>query len=260
MGWLDGKVGLLVGGGSGIGRGVADAFLAEGGSAAVLDLSEDKCAALAELGPRVHAIRGDATSLADAELAVEQTLSAFGRLDALAVFVGVFDFYQPLRDVPGEQLAAAFDETFRLNVLSCMATAKAALGALAENRGSITFTLSTSAFYPGRGGTLYVSSKFALRGLVTQLAHEAAPDVRVNGVAPGGTLATDMRGLRSLGQQERVLGEAPDREADLRSRTPLGVALSPADHAGAYVFLASDRARGITGVVVNSDGGIGVRG
>ena len=48
-------------------------------------------------------------------------------------------------------------------------------------------TESTSAYYPGRGGVLYLASKFAVRGLVTALAHDLAPDVRVNGVAPGGT-------------------------------------------------------------------------
>jgi NAD(P)-dependent dehydrogenase (short-subunit alcohol dehydrogenase family) len=83
--------------------------------------------------------------------------------------------------------------------------------------------------------------------------------VRVNGVAPGGTIGTDLRGLRSLGQFETILDARPGREERLRSRTPLRVALAPPDHAGAYVLLASDRARGITGEVLRSDGGLGVR-
>jgi NAD(P)-dependent dehydrogenase (short-subunit alcohol dehydrogenase family) len=260
VGWLDGKAALVVGGGSGIGRAVVDGFLDEGAAVGVLELDEAKCAELADLGPGVRAIRGDATSLADAERAVRETVDAHGRLDALAVFVGVFDYYRPLREIPGDRLAAAFEEMFTLNVLSCLVAAKAALDELARARGSITLTLSTSAYYPGRGGPLYVASKFALRGLVTQLGHELAPDVRVNGVAPGGTLDTDMRGLRSLDLHDRRLGATPDRAAQLSARTPLNVALEPADHAGAYVFLASDRARGITGEVIGSDGGIGVRG
>jgi NAD(P)-dependent dehydrogenase (short-subunit alcohol dehydrogenase family) len=132
--------------------------------------------------------------------------------------------------------------------------------ALAEASGNVIFTISTSGFYPGRGGPLYVASKWALRGLVVQLAHELAPRIRVNGVAPGGTLNTDMRGLRSIGLADRRLGDAPNRNNDLQSRTPLAIALTGHDHAGAYTFLASDRARGITGTIVNSDGGIGVRG
>jgi NAD(P)-dependent dehydrogenase (short-subunit alcohol dehydrogenase family) len=106
---------------------------------------------------------------------------------------------------------------------------------------------------------LYVSSKFAVRGLVTTLAYELAPDIRVNGVAPGGTLNTDLRGLSSLGLNERRLDDTPDRVADLAARTPLNIALSGRDHAWSYVFLASDRARGITGDVVHPDGGFAVK-
>ncbi|MGH9059093.1 MAG: SDR family oxidoreductase, partial [Acidimicrobiales bacterium] len=111
----------------------------------------------------------------------------------------------------------------------------------------------------GRGGTLYVASKFGLRGVVTQLAHEVAPEVRVNGVAPGGTLATDLRGPRSLGRFDERLSDRPGREEALRERTPLQVAMTAADHAGAYVFLASAAAAGMTGEIIRSDGGLGVR-
>ena len=72
---------------------------------------------------------------------------------------------------------------------------RAAEKELRQTKGSIVVTGSSSSFYPGRGGILYVSSKFALRGVVVQLAHELAPDIRVNGVAPGGTIGTDLRGL-----------------------------------------------------------------
>jgi 2,3-dihydroxy-2,3-dihydrophenylpropionate dehydrogenase len=260
VGWLDGKVGLVAGGGSGVGRAVVEEFLAEGAAVGVLELSRDKCVDVSDLGPGVVAIGGDATSVDDAEAAVSQTVAAFGRLDALVVSVGLFDYYRHLDDIPRQLLPEAFEETFHVNVMSHLVMAQAALPALRSDHGSITFTLSTSSFYPGRGGTLYVASKFALRGLVVQLAHELAPDVRVNGVAPGGTIGTDMRGLSSLGMDGRRLADAPDREAELRARTPLQVALTADDHAGAYTFLASDRARGITGAIINSDGGIGVRG
>ena len=177
----------------------------------------------------------------------------------MCTFVGVFDYYTPLEEIPEDSLGAAFAEMFEVNVGSCLFAAKAALPALVDSRGSIVFTISTSGFYPGRGGPLYVASKFALRGLVVQLAHELAPRVRVNGVAPGGTIGTELRGLRTIGLQDKTLNDRPGREDDLRSQTPLQVALESRDHAGAYVFLASDRARGITGTVINSDGGIGVR-
>jgi NAD(P)-dependent dehydrogenase (short-subunit alcohol dehydrogenase family) len=106
---------------------------------------------------------------------------------------------------------------------------------------------------------LYVSSKFAVRGLVIALAHELAPRVRVNAVAPGGTVGTDLRGLAALDLGQQRLDDRAGRAAELVQRTPLAVALEPADLAGSYVFLASDRARGITGTFVHPDGGIGVK-
>lgn len=261
MGWLDDKVALLVGGGSGIGRAVVEEYVAEGASVGVLELNPDKCAELDDLGPRVHAIEGDATLLADHNRAVEETLSAFHRLDTLATFVGLFDYYLPLDEIPGAALSASFHEMFSTNVESCLLATKAALEPLSDgDGGSIVFTVSTSGFYPGRGGALYVPSKFAVRGLVVQLAHELAPAIRVNGVAPGGTLGTDMRGLRTLDLHDTVLNDQPNREATLVSRNPLQLALHSKDHAPSYTFLASDRARGVTGVIINSDGGIGVRG
>lgn len=259
--WLEGKVALVVGGGSGIGRAVVEGFIAEGASVGVLELDPGRCSTIAEIGPRVSAIEGDATSLADNRRAVDATVGAFGKLDILATFVGVFDYYTPLAEIDDDAIEPAFAETFGTNVLSYLLSVKAALEPLADcGGGSIVLTVSTSGFYPGRGGPLYVASKFAVRGLVTQLAHELAPAIRVNGVAPGGTLATELRGVRALGLGERVLGDTAGREESLKQRTPLRVALRPEDHAGAYVLLASDRARGMTGEIIHSDGGIGVRG
>lgn len=261
MGWLDGKVALVVGGGAGIGRAVVDAFVAEGARVGVLELDPDRASLLRVHGNQVCAVVGDATSWEDNLRAVRMTVEAFGGLDVLATFVGVFDFYTPLANIPGERLQEACREVFSVNVGSYLLSTKAALPELRRRpTSSVVFTVSTSGFYPGRGGVLYVASKFAVRGLVVQLAHELAPRVRVNGVAPGGTVGTSMRGLQSLGLGDRALGELPGREEELRARTPLQVALRPEDHAAAYVYLASDRARGVTGTILHSDGGIGVRG
>jgi NAD(P)-dependent dehydrogenase (short-subunit alcohol dehydrogenase family) len=258
-GWLAGKVALLSGAGSGIGRAVVDAYRAEGARVCVLELSQAKCDELQGSEPEVAVVQGDATDPAANARAVGETLERFGRLDVLGTFAGIFDLYTPLADIPAESFDAAYEETFAVNVKSAMLATRAALPALRDARGSIVMTLSSSSFYPGRGGALYVASKFALRGLVLQLAHDLAPEVRVNGVAPGGTVSTDLRGLRSLGQFDTILDARPNREEELRARTPLEVALRPEDHATAYVFLASERSRGITGEVVRSDGGLGVR-
>ncbi|MFI6322546.1 SDR family oxidoreductase [Nonomuraea sp. NPDC050556] len=250
MGWLEGRRALVVGAGSGIGRAVLDAFVAEGAWVAALEIDPAKCERL----PGEVVRCGDALSLADTRAVVE----ACDRLDVLVNCVGVFDFYRGLGDLDDDAFDAAFDEIYRVNVRSHLVSVKAALPALRESRGSVVLTVSTSGFYPGRGGVLYVGSKFAVRGSVLALAHELAPDIRVNGVAPGGTLGTELRGSQALGEAGRTLPNG-NREAELKARTPLGVALTPADHAGSYVFLASDRARGITGTTIHSDGGIGIR-
>ena len=259
MGWLDGKRALVAGAGAGIGRAVIGAFADEGAAVAALEIDPGKCDRLAaELaGCVVH--QGDATSRADASAAVDAACASLGGLDVLVSCVGIFDFYRGLADLDAGDLDDAFDEMFRVNVKSQLVLVKAGLDELRRSSGSVVLTVSTSGFYPGRGGILYVASKFAVRGCVIALAHEFAPDVRVNGVAPGGTLGTDLTGPRSLGLDARSLGSASGREQDLRARTPLQVALTAEDHAGSYVFLASDRSRGITGTVVHSDGGMSIR-
>ncbi len=264
-GWLAGKRALIVGGaGSGIGRATVDAFLAEGAQVAALDHDSDKCAALRQQLPDTPVIEGDATTRDANDEAVRVAVDVFfGGLDTLVNCVGIFDFYRGVQDIPPvERIDEAFDEMFRINVLSHIHSVKAAVPALmAEDGASIVLTESTSSFFiQDGGGMLYVSSKFAVRGLLTALAHELAPRIRVNGVAPGGTLNTDLRGLDSLDLGTRRLDAAPNRARDLAARTPLGVALSGDDHAWSYVFLASQRSRGITGETIHPDGGFGLGG
>lgn len=258
-GRLEGRTALLVGGGSGIGRAVLDAFVAEGASVCVMEHDEAKCQALEEQVPGIAVVRGDARSAAEVRHAVGVASERFEGLDVLATFVGVFDLYTTLVDIPADRFDQAFDEVYGLNVKSVFHAVRAAAPELRARRGNVVVTCSSSSFFAGRGGALYVSSKFALRGAVVQLAHELAPEVRVNGVAPGGTVGTDLRGLRSLDQHHHRLDARPGREDALRARTPLGVALGPADHAAAYVFLAADGASGISGEVIRSDGGLVAR-
>lgn len=258
-GWLAGRRALVVGGGSGIGRAVVDAFLAEGAQVAVLERDADKCSALAEALPAVPVTVGDATTRTANDGAVAAAVAAFGGLDVLVSCVGIFDYYRSIEDLDADVIDTAFDEIFAVNVKSMLHSVKAALPALKESgSGSVVLTESTSAYYAGRGGVLYVGSKFAVRGFVTALAHDLAPEVRVNGVAPGGTLNTDLRGLPSLGLSDRSLGVTPGRAADMAARVPLGVALTAEDMAWSYVFLASSRARGVTGSTVHPDAGAGV--
>ncbi len=105
-----------------------------------------------------------------------------------------------------------------------------------------------------------MASKFAVRGLVIELAYELAPHVRVNGVAPGGTI-TDLRGIPALANENQSLKDVPDIEALIKGINPLGFVAQPADHSWAYALLASkERAPAVTGTIIHSDGGLGVRG
>jgi 2,3-dihydroxy-2,3-dihydrophenylpropionate dehydrogenase len=103
-----------------------------------------------------------------------------------------------------------------------------------------------------------MASKFAVRGLLVEMAYELAPKVRGNGVAPRGT-ATPIGGLKSL-EREPMLGTEKMREG-LKSINPLQLAFDAEDHVGAYLYLADDSlSRGVSGGIINSDGGLGSRG
>ncbi|MCW2582880.1 MAG: 2,3-dihydroxy-2,3-dihydrophenylpropionate dehydrogenase, partial [Klenkia sp.] len=164
-GWLTDRRALVVGAGSGIGRAVVDAFLAEGARVAVLERDPDKCRALQDALPDVPVTVGDATTPAANEEAVAAAVAAFGGLDVLVNCVGVFDYYRSIVDLDPEVLDTAFDEVFRTNVLSHLQSVRAALPHLqAAGDAVVLLTESTSSYHPGRGGVLYLSSKFAVRG------------------------------------------------------------------------------------------------
>jgi NAD(P)-dependent dehydrogenase (short-subunit alcohol dehydrogenase family) len=259
MGWLEGKVALVTGGGSGIGRAVVARFIEEGARIGVMERVATRAAQLrADFGDAVIGIAGDVARLADNRRAVAETVRAFGRLDIFVGNAGIFDVYAKLADFADDKLSEAYDELFGVNVKGCIFGAKAALPELAKTSGCMVFTASVAGFNSGGGGALYTASKHAVVGLIRQLAVELGPDIRVNGVAPGGTM-TDLRGLVSLGNDDRSSFDAPGMADQLRAHNPLHIALEPPDIAGAYVFLASASARGITGSIVTVDAGASLR-
>jgi 2,3-dihydroxy-2,3-dihydrophenylpropionate dehydrogenase len=227
----------------------------------VLEISAEKAADLrASLGDGVLVVEGDATTVADNERAVAAAVDAGGGLDGLVVCQGVWDYFTSIVDLPAGKLCEAFDELFAVNVKSVLLSVKAAVPALIDREGSIVLTVSNAGFYVAGGGPLYTASKFAVRGLVQRLAYELSPKVRVNGVAPGGT-PTPLRGLTALGQDQMALCDIPDVDMLIRSTNPLQIVPQPADHAGPYVTLTAPQySRAVTGTIVHSDGGLGVRG
>jgi cis-2,3-dihydrobiphenyl-2,3-diol dehydrogenase len=259
MGALDGEVILITGGAAGLGRAIVERFVEEGARLAVLDRTPERLGDLAQsLGARLLVTPGDVRSLADNQAAVAACLARYGQLDCAIGNAGIWDYSVPLDALPAEQLDAAFDEIFHIDVKGYLHLAKAALPALVRSSGSLIFTVSNAGFDPAGGGPLYTAAKHAVVGLIRQLAYELAPAVRVNGVAPG-PIETDLRGPSSLGMAERSIGSL-NLAVVAAPNVPLGVPAT-ADYAGGYVFLASRRdSRPATGGVLKLDAGIGVRG
>jgi NAD(P)-dependent dehydrogenase (short-subunit alcohol dehydrogenase family) len=260
MGWLDGEVALVTGGGSGIGRAVVERYVAEGARVMVMDRAADRADELkAQFGDKVAAIGGDVSRLDDNKRAVAATVAAFGRLDIFVGNAGVLDGFLRLADLPEDKLAAACDELFAINIKGCILGAKAALAELDRNKGCMIFTASGAGFTSAGGGVIYTASKHAVVGIVRQLAVELGPNIRVNGVAPGGTM-TDLRSVAALSLEDRSQFAIPGTRERIAAGNPLQLAMDPADLAGAYVFLASRaNARGVTGSVVLVDAGSTLR-
>ncbi|MBP6345457.1 3-phenylpropionate-dihydrodiol/cinnamic acid-dihydrodiol dehydrogenase [Neisseriaceae bacterium CLB008] len=260
MGWLSEQSVLITGGGSGLGLALVQRFIAEGAKVTVLEKSAQKVADLRQqFGAEVVAVEGDVSRYADNERAVAAAIAAFGRLDCFIGNAAIWDHGASLVSLSGEALDSGFDELFAVNLKGYLLGAKAASAALIESEGSMIFSLSNSAFYPGGGGPLYTASKHAAVGLIRELAYELAPKVRVNGVGPCG-MASDLRGPAALGQADTKIMDSRTPEA-IASILPLQFFPSPEDFTGPFVLLAS-RAnnRTLTGVMIQADAGLGIRG
>lgn len=255
MSELKSKVALVTGGAGGVGEAVVRAFVEAGAKVGILDRDEERLAQLkAELGSEVTVTLGSVERMVDNVRAVTETVQAFGRLDCFVGNAGVGAGNLKLSEIPVDRLEDAIDEIFAINVKGYLLGARAALPEVLRTRGTMIFTTSLAGHRAVDDGVLYVSSKHADVGIVRQLAWEFAPHVRVNGVAVG-VARTRMEGLHSL-DQPTVDAVLPGAEEVI----PLGRIPEPYDHAGAFVFLASDRSSVSTGECLWTDSGFGVRG
>ena len=242
---LKDKVAIITGGSRGIGFAAADAFLREGASvilaASSLASAEKAAGKLREKHPQgvVAAISPDLSSLESVRESFRAATETYGCVDILVNNAGVSES-TPFT----EYTEADFDRVMDLNVKGVFNATRAASECMvARGHGVILSTSSMVSIYGQPSGIAYPASKFAVNGLTVSLARELGPKgIRVNAVAPGIT-ETDMMKAVPNEVIEPMIAQIPLRR--------LG---QPEDIANAFVFLASDEASYITGVVLSVDG------
>ncbi len=242
---LKDKVAVITGGSRGIGYATAQAFLREGAKVIVAASSEKTAGNAVEKlrtefpNSVVGGISPNLASLADVRAAFQTVRENYGCIDILVNNAGVSES-TPFSEYTEE----AFDRVMDLNVKGVFnATRAASECMIARGSGVILSTSSMVSIYGQPGGIAYPASKFAVNGLTVSLARELGPKgIRVNAVAPGIT-ETDMMKAVPKAVIEPMIKQIPLRR--------LG---QPEDIANAFVFLASDEASYITGVVLSVDG------
>jgi NAD(P)-dependent dehydrogenase (short-subunit alcohol dehydrogenase family) len=243
-----GKVALVTGAGSGIGRATATAFAAEGADVVLADIdaagNEETARIAAECGGRVLAVKCDVTSSGDVKALVERTVHEFGRLDAAFNNAGIEQPPTTLVDTTEEDWSRLLDIDLRSAFL-CM---KYEIPAMLEHGGGSIVNTSSGAGVVGiRGQAAYVAAKHGLIGLTKSAALDyAAQGVRVNAICPG-IIETPM--------MDRFSGGTPEGRARVIGQEPVGRMGRPEEIASAVLWLSSDSAGFATGHALVMDGG-----
>ena len=245
---LTNKVAIVTGGAMGIGEAIVERLAQAGASVMIADVNSDAAKQTAgrinASGGKVHFIKADAGSVADAEMVVQSTVEAFGRLDVLVNSAGIYPFSKAL-----EISEEMWDKVYNVNTKGVFFYSKVAAQKMINcgNGGRIVNITSVGALCPTPTGGLahYDSSKSAVVMITKALALELGPHgISVNAVVPGSTLTP--------GTGERLKGE---RGKFLSSKLPLGRLGEPDDVAKVVLFLVSAAADYMTGSLVVVDGG-----
>lgn len=250
---LDGKVALITGAGSGIGKAAGLLLAREGAKVAALDLSDDDAQATADeierAGGTALAVTADVSQPPQMEAAVQQTVDAWGRLDIVFANAGINGVWAPLDELTPED----WDQTLGINLKGTFLTVKYAVPHLKQRGGSVIVTASVNGtrIFSNTGATAYSCSKAGQVAFAKMIALELAQDkVRVNVICPGAIEtnieeSTEQRDLDEV----RVPVEYPE------GAHPLAGQPGTADQVAQLVlFLASDASSHISGTEIWIDG------
>lgn len=244
---LEGKTAFVTGSASGFGKGIAERFAAEGARVAVVDVDNDGAADTAKaIGGNALALACDVTSGAQVDAAINKAATQLGRIDIIVNNAGWSHRNQPLLDVGEEE----FDKVYAVNVKSIYLTTMAVVPIMRKQGSGVIINISSTAgARPRPGLTWYNSTKGAVNTMTKSMAAELAPDkIRVTAIAPV---------IGATGLLESFMGvpDTPQNREKFLASIPLGRFSTPSDIASAALYLASDDAEFITGVILEVDGG-----
>jgi NAD(P)-dependent dehydrogenase (short-subunit alcohol dehydrogenase family) len=247
---LQGKIAIITGGGSGIGRATAERFASEGARVTIADrdreAGEAVVTAITESNGEVYFVPTDITQSLEVAAMVKATAERFGGVDVLFNCAGVQLHGQDAR--AHELSEEVWDRTFAINIRGMWLCAKYTIPCMLERGGGSIINVGspTGLYGMGAGYTAYSASKSAAFGLTRVMAADYGRDnIRVNAIVPGATITPLIASLLADGQMR----------ADLEKLSPLGRLGMPADVAALAVFLASDESRFCTGGYYMVDGG-----
>ena len=252
---LENRVAAITGGTAGIGRAIAEAYLAEGAKVTIMARNAEKAAAMLKeigAGDRLVFCQGDATSQDDLEAFVDKTVETFGQVDVLVNNAGGAGDLQPIVDLSDE----AFDLAMKWNVYSTFWATRRALKNMLPNKWGRVINISS---VEGKNGTpvltAYVAAKHAVNGMTKSIAREVGTEgVTVNAICPG-LILTDI--IKDSGPATAAaMGISFDEMvAMFVSESAIKRPNKVEEVAAVAVLLASEAGAGITSALISVDGG-----